>query len=38
MCPYPWYQVMKLSKDKKQQRYVMPLLSQGIFKIEPSPC
>lgn len=21
MCPYPWYQVMRLSKDKKQQRY-----------------
>ena len=23
MCPYPWYQVMRLSKDKKQQRYQM---------------
>lgn len=21
MCPYPWYQVMRFSKDKKQQRY-----------------
>jgi len=21
MCPYQWYQVMRLSKDKKQQRY-----------------
>ena len=21
MCPYPWYQVMRLSKDKKHQRY-----------------
>ena len=25
MCPYPWYQVMRLSKDKKQQRYQMVL-------------
>lgn len=23
MCPYPWYQVMRLSKDKRQQRYQM---------------
>ena len=23
MCPYLWYQVMRLSKDKKQQRYQM---------------
>jgi len=23
MCPYPYYQVMRLSKDKKQQRYQM---------------
>ena len=23
MCPYPWYQIMRLSKDKKQQRYQM---------------
>ena len=23
MCPYPWYQVMRFSKDKKQQRYQM---------------
>ncbi len=23
MCPYKWYQVMRLSKDKKQQRYQM---------------
>ena len=23
MCPYQWYQVMRLSKDKKQQRYQM---------------
>jgi len=32
MCPYPWYQVMKLSKDKKQQRYQMVIyaLKHGI--------
>ena len=23
MCPYLWYQVMKFSKDKKQQHYQM---------------
>lgn len=23
MCPYPWYQIMRFSKDKKQQRYQM---------------
>lgn len=23
MCPYPWYQIMRISKDKKQQRYQM---------------
>ena len=25
MCPYPWYQVMRFSKDKKQQRYQMAM-------------
>ena len=32
MCPYPWYQVMRLSKDKKQQRYQMVIyaLKQGV--------
>lgn len=32
MCPYPWYQVMRFSKDKKQQRYQMVTyaLKQGI--------
>lgn len=32
MCPYPWYQVMRFSKDKKQQRYQMVVyaLKQGV--------
>ena len=32
MCPYPWYQVMRFSKDKKQQRYQMVTyaLSHGV--------
>ena len=32
MCPYPWYHVMRFSKDKKQQRYqmIMYALSHGI--------
>ena len=32
MCPYPWYQVMRLSKDKKQQRYQMVIyaLKHGV--------
>ena len=32
MCPYPWYQIMRLSKDKKQQRYQMAIyaLKHGI--------
>lgn len=29
MCPYPWYQVMRLSKDKKQQRYQMVVHAKG---------
>jgi transposase-like protein len=28
MCPYPWYQVMRLSKDKKQQRYQMVMYAK----------
>jgi transposase-like protein len=28
MCPYPWYQVMRLSKDKKQQRYQMAIYAK----------
>lgn len=28
MCPYPWYQVMRLSKDKKQQRYQMVMYTK----------
>lgn len=28
MCPYPWYQVMRLSKDKKQQRYQMVIYAK----------
>ncbi len=28
MCPYPWYQVMRLSKDKKQQRYQMVIYAR----------
>jgi len=32
MCPYPWYQVMRFSKDKKQQRYQMVIyaLKHGV--------
>ncbi len=32
MCPYPWYQVMRFSKDKKQQRYQMVVyaLKHGV--------
>ena len=32
MCPYPWYQVMRFSKDKKQQRYQMVIyaLRHGV--------
>ena len=32
MCPYPWYQIMRISKDKKQLRYQMVLhaLKHGI--------
>ncbi len=32
MCPYPFYQIMRLSKDKKQIRYqmVMYALEYGI--------
>ena len=25
MCPYPWYHIMRISKDKKQQRYQMTI-------------
>ena len=28
MCPYPWYQVMRFSKDKKQQRYQMVIYAK----------
>ena len=28
MCPYLWYQVMRLSKDKKQQRYQMVMYAK----------
>ena len=28
MCPYQWYQVMRLSKDKKQQRYQMVIYAR----------
>mgnify|MGYP001610655437 FL=1 len=28
MCPYAWYQVMRLSKDKKQQRYQMVIYAK----------
>ena len=28
MCPYPWYQIMRISKDKKQQRYQMIIYAQ----------
>jgi len=28
MCPYQWYQVMRLSKDKKQQRYQMVIYAK----------
>ena len=28
MCPYLWYQVMRLSKDKKQQRYQMVIYAR----------
>lgn len=28
MCPYPWYQIMRLSKDKKQQRYQMVIYAK----------
>jgi len=28
MCPYPYYQVMRLSKDKKQQRYQMVIYAK----------
>ena len=32
MCPYPWYQIMRFSKDKKQQRYQMVVyaLKHGV--------
>jgi len=32
MCPYPWYQIMRISKDKKQQRYqlVIYALTHGV--------
>ena len=32
MCPYTWYQVMRFSKDKKQQRYQMVIyaLEHGV--------
>lgn len=32
MCPYPWYQVMRFSKDKRFQRYQMVLfaLKHGV--------
>ena len=28
MCPYQWYQIMRLSKDKKQQRYQMVIYAK----------
>lgn len=28
MCPYPWYQIMRISKDKKQQRYQMVIYAK----------
>jgi len=35
MCPYPWYQVMRLSKDKKQQRYQMVIYAKE-YGIKPA--
>jgi len=35
MCPYPWYQVMRLSKDKKQQRYQM-VISAKEHGVKPT--
>ena len=35
MCPYPWYQVMRLSKDKKQQRYQMVIHARE-YGIKPT--
>jgi transposase-like protein len=35
MCPYPWYQVMRLSKDKKQQRYQMVIHAKE-YGIKPA--
>ncbi len=28
MCPYPYYQIMRLSKDKKQIRYQMVIYAR----------
>ncbi|MCL0051849.1 helix-turn-helix domain-containing protein [Thermodesulfovibrionales bacterium] len=28
MCPYPYYEIMRLSKDKKQQRYQMVMYAK----------
>ncbi len=35
MCPYPWYQVMRLSKDKKQQRYQMIIYAK-VHGVKPA--
>ena len=35
MCPYPWYQVMRLSKDKKQQRYQMVMYAKE-YGVKPA--
>jgi transposase len=35
MCPYPWYQVMRLSKDKKQQRYQM-VIHARVHGVKPT--
>ncbi|MBU0682710.1 MAG: hypothetical protein KJ864_00260, partial [Candidatus Omnitrophica bacterium] len=35
MCPYPWYQVMRLSKDKKHQRYQMVIYAK-VHGVKPT--
>jgi len=35
MCPYPWYQIMRISKDKKQQRCQMVMYAKE-HGIKPS--
>ncbi|MCM8795740.1 MAG: helix-turn-helix domain-containing protein [Candidatus Omnitrophica bacterium] len=35
MCPYPYYQIMRISKDKKQQRYQVVMYAKE-YGVKPA--